>query len=329
MSQQYEHEQQMAIEAVCEAAQLCRKVQSQITPDTLQKKDRSPVTVADFGSQALICRALHESFPSDPIIAEEASAALRQPDNVLLLQRVTDLVTNHCPDATSDDVCKWIDFGGASDYSSRFWTLDPIDGTKGFLRGEQYVISLSLIVDGRIEVALLGCPNLSFDPDDSTNTGALFTAIRGQGAFVMPLSDTSLSMPIHVSNTSQTSAARFCESVESGHSSHGDAAAVASILNITAKPVRLDSQAKYAVVARGEADIYMRLPTSAEYIENIWDHAGGVLIVTEAGGTVTDITGNPLDFTHGSKLKINRGVIVTNTKLHQSVLNALTQIGVQ
>ena len=75
--------------------------------------------------------------------------------------------------------------------------------------------------------------------------------------------------------------------------------------------MRLDSQAKYAVVARGEAEAYLRLPTRADYREKIWDHAAGVLIVEEAGGTVTDITGRPLEFTHGRDLAANRGVIVT------------------
>ena len=56
-------------------------------------------------------------------------------------------------------------------------------------------------------------------------------------------------------------------------------------LGITAEPLRLDSQAKYAVVARGDASIYLRLPHGG-YRENVWDHAAGWLIVSEAGGRV-------------------------------------------
>ena len=77
----------------------------------------------------------------------------------------------------------------------------------------------------------------------------------------------------------------------------------------------MDSQAKYAVVARGEADIYLRLPTRADYREKIWDHAAGHLIVAEAGGVVTDIAGRPLEFHHGRELTANRGVIVTNGRI--------------
>jgi HAL2 family 3'(2'),5'-bisphosphate nucleotidase len=121
---------------------------------------------------------------------------------------------------------------------------------------------------------------------------------------------------------------RFCESVESGHSAHGDAASVADRLGITAAPLRMDSQAKYAVVARGEADIYLRLPTRADYREKIWDHAAGALIVSEAGGTVTDIRGKPLEFHHGRELVANRGVIVTNGRLHDRVLAAIGDLGI-
>ena len=123
--------------------------------------------------------------------------------------------------------------------------------------------------------------------------------------------------------------ARFCESVEAAHSAHGAAAQIAARLGISAEPVRLDSQAKYGVVARGEADIYLRLPTKADYFEQIWDHAGGVLVVEEAGGKVTDVTGEPLDFTHGRQLKQNRGVIVSNGRLHAMVLEAVRAVGIK
>ena len=57
-----------ALAAVREAGLLCREVQASLDLGALQKKDRSPVTVADFGSQALVCRALGEVFPDDPVI---------------------------------------------------------------------------------------------------------------------------------------------------------------------------------------------------------------------------------------------------------------------
>ena len=303
-------------------------MQATITQDVLEKKDRSPVTIADFGSQAVVCRHLQEAFPDDPVIGEEDAAELRTARNAPFLDRVRDELGRVGIDAGARQTCGWIDRGGCSDYSQRFWTLDPIDGTKGFLRGEQYAVSLALIVNGRIDVAVLGCPNLPISTDDGSPPGTILQAVRGRGSIQRPLEGSAEATAIHVTTTADPSEARFCESVESGHSSHGHSAQVAELLGIQRESKRLDSQAKYAVVARGEADIYLRLPTQADYQEKIWDHAGGVLIVEEAGGTVTDVAGKPLEFTHGRTLAVNRGVIVSNGPLHDRVLAALRQVGV-
>ena len=66
----------------------------------------------------------------------------------------------------------------------RHWALDPIDGTKGFLRGGQYAVCLALIVDGIVQLGVVGCPNLPVDHQKPEGErGSLFIAIRGQGAF--------------------------------------------------------------------------------------------------------------------------------------------------
>lgn len=64
--------------------------------------------------------------------------------------------------------------------------------------------------------------------------------------------------------------ARFCESVESGHSSHDHSSVIANKLRISKPPVRMDSQCKYGSLARGDGDIYLRLPVSETYQEKIW-----------------------------------------------------------
>ena len=323
----YSTEQEVAIAAVREAAKLCQAVQAQITSSVLEKKDKSPVTVADFGSQALVCRAIREAFPSDPIIAEEDSAELKTDENAALLEKVVAHLNDVREGVDAETACTWIDHGGAQEYSERFWTLDPIDGTKGFLRSEQYAIALALIVDGVIEVAALGCPNLSVSAG-AEETGVIYAAIRGQGTVAIPMNGSGSPVQVSVTDTTDSALARFCESVESGHTSHSDSANVAEKLGITADSVRLDSQAKYAVVARGEADIYLRLPTRPGYVEKIWDHAAGVLVMTEAGGTASDIYGQPLEFNHGWGLHANKGVIVTNGKLHDAVIEAINEVGV-
>ena len=91
----------------------------------------------------------------------------------------------------------------------------------------------------------------------------------------------------------------------------------------------MDSQAKYAVLAAGAGDILVRLisPARPDYRERIWDQAAGMIVVTEAGGRVTDLDGKSLDFSHGRTLAKNRGVLATNGHLHETVLAGLRAIG--
>lgn len=320
----FDKELAVGLDAVRQASVICRKVQREIAGSSLEKDDRSPVTIADFASQAIVCRILNDAYPADPIIGEETAADLRSDERRPFLDRVVGLLSEANPGVSAETVCGWID-AGRGESSARFWTLDPIDGTKGFLRGEQYAVSLALIVDGQIQVSILGCPNLSAADAWDNDTGCLFSAVRGQGAVLRRLDGSTETQPVRVSGTRKASAARLCESVESGHSAHGRSSKTAELLGIQSSPVRLDSQAKYGVVARGEADAYLRLPTKAGYREKIWDHAGGVLVVEEAGGKVTDVDGKPLEFTHGRELSANRGVIVTNGLLHEVILEAVSK----
>lgn len=278
--------------------------------------------MADYGSQAVICKAISESFPGDPIVAEEDSADLKNDENRPVLERVVHHVRRFEPDADEFDIGSWIDRGGAAGGTARFWTLDPIDGTKGFLRGEQYAVALALVVEGRVEVAVLGCPNLTFGEEDGIGYYAF--AVRGRGAWRCRHGGTLDAKPLRVSPIGETGRARFCESVESGHSAHDESARIATVLGFAGAPRRLDSQAKYAVVAAGEAEVYLRLPTRADYREKIWDHAAGSLLIEEAGGRVSDVDGLALDFSLGRELCENRGVIATNGLLHERVLAALS-----
>ncbi|WP_437205479.1 3'(2'),5'-bisphosphate nucleotidase [Planctomicrobium sp. SH664] len=325
MSKQFDRELSAAIQAVSLAAEICRTVQAQITPNMLEKKDRSPVTIADYASQAVICRQLREVFPDDFIVAEEDAATLREEEQQGFLDRTVAEIRAAGIAAEPAEVISWVDAGSHDAAARRYWTLDPIDGTKGFLRKEQFAISLALLIDGEIQVAALGCPNLP----GPNGTGVLLTAIRGRGAKMAPLTrgvQPSDFHPIHVSKIADLAEARLCESVESGHSAHDESAAIHRLLGLQAPPLRMDSQAKYGVLARGDAEIYLRLPTRKDYVEKIWDHAGGVLVIEEAGGRVSDVQGNRLDFHQGATLKNNQGVVATNGLLHDVVLEALKSL---
>ncbi|MDQ3406887.1 MAG: 3'(2'),5'-bisphosphate nucleotidase [Chloroflexota bacterium] len=320
-----------AIEAVRAASLLCRAVREALIPsDSVAKADRSPVTVADLGSQALISLALADAFPDDPIVGEEDATLLRTDPDGPIAAAVLRHVRAARPDATAeivaDALARCSHPGGAT---GRFWTLDPVDGTKGFLRGGQYAVALALIEDGEPVLGLLGCPNLPLDQDEpgaGVGVGCLFVAERGAGAVLIPLDGDSHETPIRVSPPESPGEARWAESVEAGHSDQDDAARVAESLGLRQAPLRMDSQAKYAAVARGEAAIYLRLPTSDAYRERIWDHAAGWLIVREAGGEVTDIHGQPFDFSTGRGLELNQGVVASaGGTLHAEVLRAVAR----
>lgn len=318
---EYQTELSVAVAAVRAASVVCRAVQKDlITAATIEKKDKSPVTVADFASQAVVCKTIRDAFPSDSIVGEEDAAELRPPEAADTLAKVTGQVGRVMDNATDAGVLDWIDLGatGQGGSTGRFWTLDPIDGTKGFLRGQQYAIALALIEDGQVVLGVFGCPNLDHP---SGGEGLLMTAIKGQGAQVLTLEGGAVEGPTAtVDAIAEASDAVICESVESGHTNQGQSSDIATQLGTSAEPYRIDSQCKYAAVAMGRASIYLRLPTRPGYQEKIWDHAAGVIVCEEAGGQVTDVEGKVLDFGQGRTLKNNRGVVCTNGKLHEAVL---------
>ncbi len=317
----FEKEKAVAIAAATAAAQVCEQVRQTMVPEAIEKKDRSPVTVADFGAQAVVCKALLEAFPSDPVVGEEDAGELKTPEMAERLQQVTGYVQQVAPEATPDTVTQWIDHGNG-DVAARYWTLDPIDGTKGFLRKDQYAVALALVENGEIKVGVLACPALTI----GNKTGLLLVAVRGEGTTMQAIAG-GTPEPIKVTSASDTEHFRFVESVESGHGDQSLQSAIAQAAGITTSSMRMDSQAKYAAVAAGQAVLYLRLPSpkSPDYREKIWDHAAGVIVVEEAGGRVTDMTGKPLDFSKAAKLVDNRGVIVSNGEIHDSVLSALKQ----
>lgn len=325
----YDFELRVALEAVRQACNLSRNVRAAlVNDDTLTKKDRSPVTIADLGVQAIISHHLHGHFPQDPLMAEEEAEVLRDPANAELKQRVLEHVARLEPALGEAQVMAAIDRGHHDGGpAGRFWTMDPIDGTKGFIRNDQYAIALALVENGEVVLGVLGCPSLPGGTlHQRGETGVIFAARRGQGATLCGL-DLAGSRAIAVDAVTAPAAAVICQSVETGHTSHGRAARIAARLGITAPSLHMDSQCKYGVVARGEASIYMRLPSKeAAYEERIWDHAAGCLVVTEAGGRVTDAAGKPLDFTLGRTLKANVGVIATNGRIHDPVIDAIQAV---
>lgn len=313
----YHREREIAIAATLAAATLCERVRHSQQEQTMTKADSSPVTVADFGAQALICQALAANFPDDSIVGEEDAHVLQQPESRAILEQVTAQVQVLRPDATQEDVITWINHGNGQ-ISQRYWTLDPIDGTKGFIRGDQYAIALALIEQGEVKLGILGCPAF---PGDHQEQGVIFVAVQGQGTEMLSL-HSGQSRSLRVKATDNPSQLCLIESLETAHGNRPQQRAIAQALKFGQKTQQMDSQAKYGAIALGQADLYLRipLPQSQHKKENIWDHAPGAIIVTEAGGKVTDLDGKPFDLTSNIKMENNRGILASNGIIHEQVL---------
>jgi 3'(2'), 5'-bisphosphate nucleotidase len=368
MMDRWAKERQVALAALRGAAALCARVRATEAPASLSKSDRSPVTVADYGAQAIVCRALHAAFPADAVVAEEDAANLDGPRGAALLARATGHVgavlaaqAAELPPSTDAAtgrfdaqplepalVRAWIARGAtapADPSVDRFWVLDPIDGTKGFLRGDQYAIALALVEGGRIRLGLLACPALARGRDGAATgapggeaLGVMVEAIEGAGARLHPLTTDPHLTPagrieqevrtLRVAPPDEPASRRFVESVEGAHGDPERQQAVARATGIDAPPLRLDSQVKYAAVADGRAALYLRLPSPSapDYREKIWDHAAGALIVQEAGGRVTDAAGRALDLRQGRRLERNRGIVAGAPAAHRAAVAALAAL---
>lgn len=370
----YAKELDVAVRVVHMACSLCQRVQeglvSSISNDLVKSKDDdSLVTVADWSVQATVSLMLSESFSNQKvsIVAEEDVHTLSKSDSVGLLTAVVNTVNECLAEAPKyglqspkealgtsqilEAISRCNSTGGRN---GRHWVLDPVDGTLGFVRGDQYAVALALIEEGKVVIGVLGCPNYPLkkewlnhhhhhhqsyqsmpkmsDTSDTWEKGCVLYAQRGSGeAWMQPLIHgnkkhtwSNSAQRVQVSAIDDPALATFCEPVEKANTNHSFTAGVAHSMGLKKQPLRVHSMVKYAAIARGDAEIFMKFAQSG-YKEKIWDHAAGVIIVEEAGGVVTDAGGHPLDFSRGLYLEgLDRGIVAcSGTTLHEKLIGAV------
>lgn len=366
----YGKELDLAVRIVHMACSLCQKVQQSLVSaasgHVLAKDDDSPVTIADWSVQATVSWLLSEFLEgrSVSIVAEEDVQTLSKPEAASLLSAVVNTVNEclaeapkyglQCPKkvlGTSqilEAISRCNSTGGPT---GRHWVLDPVDGTLGFVRGDQYAVALGLIEDGKLVLGVLGCPNYPMKKEllnynhqcnqikptsppssDIWQKGCVMYARRGTGqAWMQPLihGDTKFEWPnsatlLQASPVDDPSQATFCEPVEKANSNHLFTEGLANSIGLKNRPMRVHSMVKYAAIARGDAEVYIKFARSG-YKEKIWDHAAGVVIVEEAGGVVTDAGGRPLDFSRGLYLEgLDRGIVACSGPiLHDKIIGAV------
>nr|KYP68946.1 hypothetical protein KK1_022596 [Cajanus cajan] len=368
----YAKELEVAVRVVHVACALCGRVQERLLATSndhvLSKDDDSPVTVAeDFSVQAIISWLLSEIFgvQNVSIVAEEDIETISNDGSAGLLEAVVNTVNESLASASKyglqspettlgtsevlEAIARCNSTGGPR---GRYWVLDPVDGTLGFVRGDQYAVALALIEDGKVVLGVLGCPNYpvktewlnyhyqdhqtmpqsSLVTPDAGGKGCVLYARRGSGeAWLQSLVDGEkmLEWPnrarlIRVSSIDDPALATLCEPVERANSNHSFTAGLAHSVGLRKQPLRVHSMVKYAAIARGDAEIFMKF-AKCGYKEKIWDHAAGVVIVEEAGGVVTDAGGRPLDFSKGMYLEgLDRGIIAcSGVTLHEKFIAAV------
>ncbi|KAL3627629.1 hypothetical protein CASFOL_028992 [Castilleja foliolosa] len=351
----YNEHLQAAVDVVERACRLCVDVQKSLFSNDrqiIEKLDQTPVTIADFGVQALVSLEMSKLFPSIPLVAEEDSAFVRE-NNLVddVFQVVTDKSSISDKTLSEEDILKAIDRGGKDAFSfgpqpATYWILDPIDGTRGFVKGSGalYVVGLALVVEGEIVLGVMGCPNWRVEGEENTvsRSGIIMISHVGCGTWRTRLWDAqNNSRKTHkwtrcqVDDFSKIDEARFCIpesqtweslplSTKYNATTHTDCVGEKDILLL---PTCCGSLCKYLMVASGRASVFIQRARTQTIIK-VWDHAVGVICIHEAGGKVSDWKGSELDFAADQTERrvlypSGGGILVSNDSLHNPILEII------
>ncbi|KAK8524410.1 hypothetical protein V6N13_015432 [Hibiscus sabdariffa] len=358
----YRKEMEVAVEVVERACSLCVDVQRSLFSDKgriLEKNDQTPVTVADFGVQALVSLELGKLFPSIPLVAEEDSSYIRAKNLVdPIVSAVCDQTSLDENSISHADVLEAIDRGVNNAFGTKpatYWILDPIDGTRGFVKGSKalYVVGLSLVVEGKIMLGVMGCPNWLVDTsyrstndvqgyqNSSPGLGIIMAAHVGCGTWTKRLrcmldSSTKISSDwtrCLVDGCCLVHKAHFCTPDSQPWESLPLSVFYKATINnddIGDNEIRLvpgccGSLCKYLMVASGRASVFI---LRHEKAAKAWDHASGMICVHEAGGKVTDWEGSELDLAADQDKRrtiyLAAGVLVTNGNIHQEIVEMIS-----
>jgi len=298
----YRKELSLAVDLVKQASKITEWFRTKNSL-SFTKKDDSPVTLADFACQIFIISSIKKYFPEDQIIAEEESSAFLDLDAENIIKRCYTSLNIIFEENLKDT----LNYRGPS--SKRQWTVDPIDGTKGFQKGLAYAIGMGFMIQGEPTVCAIGVPNYK-------NTSlTIFSAEKNHGAKVS-YGDQNFAK-ISVSNKNDFKKFRICHSLHYNKPWVLDFARSIGISNV----IPLDSMAKLCMVADGSSELYIK-PLNMQR-SFTWDFLPGELLIKEAGGKITDIRGNPIQYVN-DKCKITApGLIASNGIMHEELLNAL------
>ena len=217
-----------------------------------EKADGSPVTEADRAAEEIILEHLRRAYPKIPVLAEEECAAGRIPE-----------------------------------LGDRFFCVDPLDGTKGFIeRTGEFTVNIALIEEGRPVAGVIYVPV----------TGTLYYGARDEGAFKAEEEEP------HPIRTREPVPGKLIGIGSRNHAAAGTAERNALLGIVDYLPS--GSSLKFCLLAEGSADVYPRYGPTSE-----WDTAAGQAILEAAGGRVMVLEGDreagPLGYGHAERGFIN------------------------
>jgi 3'(2'), 5'-bisphosphate nucleotidase len=274
------------------------------------KEDKTPVTIADLASQAILLHEVANIRPADHVHAEEESDSIDDAK----AQQVRDIVEEATGGSVSlGELRDRIMFRGDGT-SGADWFIDPIDGTKGYVAGLFYAVACGRAIDGKLSEGWMGVP--SGDARMEKITGKLFMARDGQGVKRWNIAD-GAEETFSVDPAPTLEEGGRLSVIGSRAHDKVDTPAGVDTDKWHVELLPMDSMAKYAALACGAAELYSRNPSPKFGAQYYWDHAAGVLLVQEAGGLVTDLEGKPIDWTCGDRMTANEGIFATRSpELH-------------
>lgn len=214
--------------------------------DVIEKTDQSPLTLADLAANQIIVDRLQTYYPDIPILSEESVEAFH-----------------------------------GSNQSGLYWLVDPLDGTKEFVkRNDEFTVNIALINKGVPVLGVVYAPAMDL----------MFSAIQGEGAYKQ--FKNAEKYAIHI-NQHPAEPLKIV-----GSRSHGDEKLTQWLKRFASYEILpMGSSLKLCLVAEGIADIYPRLgPTS------LWDTAAGHIVLKEAGGYLMQFNGEELNYSNTSQL---------------------------
>lgn len=313
----FEKEASICYSALVVAAQKSIEFRNHLDTSTcFRKADRSPVTVFDHTIQAIILKRIVEAFPDEIIIAEESLKGDLAPE-------FTDKLKEFVPDDINITSLFSHVRETAPSTCTRYWTIDPIDGTSGYKReGGQYAVAIAIIENHDCVFSAIAWPNALpiYTGRDSVETLFCFAA-RGHGSFIT-------NGKADFERVNVGSVTKDTVILPPGIKSNMEERlrAVVGNLGLEYQPLCFTSMTKAISLCLGVGCMYIRIPYGGD--EYVYDIAPVSTFVEEAGAIVTTGDGKKLTFSNeGLAVGTNCGTLFSNRgpEFHKRLVRAYLQ----